>query len=219
MFVRDRMSTPAVTVSVDTPFQEALKLMQEKHFRRLPVVGHDGRLVGIVSERDLLHAAPSPATTLSVYELNYLLSKLKVNQLMTQPVQTVGEDTPIEEAARLMVEHRIGGLPVVDANRHVIGVITETDIFCAFVEMLGTEQPGVRVMLRVPAGKGVLAKMTQAIFDLDGNIVSVGTFGAMDGTEGAPTEGVLVKVTGVRAEQLVSALEALGDQVLDIRSV
>ena len=219
MFVRDRMSTPAVTVWADTPFQEALKLMQEKHFRRLPVVSHDGKLVGIVSERDLLHAAPSPATTLSVYELNYLLSKLKVDQLMTKRVFTVGEDTPIEDAAQCMVENRIGGLPVVDAHNHVVGVITETDIFRAFVEMLGTGQPGVRVMLRVPAGKGVLAKLTQAIFDLDGNIVSVGTFGSMDGDAQHPTEGLLVKVTGVRAEQLVPALEALGDHVLDVRSV
>jgi acetoin utilization protein AcuB len=156
---------------------------------------------------------------LSVYELTYLLSKLKVSQLMTAHVETVKGDTPIEQAAQRMVEHRIGGMPVVDDHQHVVGVITETDIFRAFVEMLGTGQPGVRVMLRVPAGKGVLAKLTKAIFDLDGNIVSVGTFGALDGIADAPTEGLLVKVTGVRAEQLVSALEALGDHVLDIRSV
>ena len=219
MFVRDRMSAPAVTITPDTPFPDALKLMRERNFRRLPVVRHDSRLVGIVSESDLLHASPSPASTLSVYELNYLLSKLKVEQLMTAPVVTVQADTPIEEAAQVMVSHRIGGLPVVDGRGHVVGVVTETDIFRAFVEMLGTGLPGVRVMLRVPAGKGVLAKLSQAIFELDGNIVSVGTFGAMDGDALSASEGLLIKVTGVRAEQLVPALEALGDHVLDIRSV
>jgi acetoin utilization protein AcuB len=219
MFVRDRMSAPAVTVSRETPFQEALKLMQERHFRRLPVVGHDGRLVGIVAERDLLHASPSPATTLSVYELTYLLSKLKVEQLMTVPVISIGADMPLEEAAQAMMTHRIGGLPVVDGQGHVMGVITETDIFRAFAEMLGTGVAGVRVMLRVPAGKGVLAKLAQAIFELDGNIVSVGTFGALDTNGGPAGEGLLVKVTGVCADQLVPALEALGDQILDVRNV
>ena len=113
MLVSDRMSAPAVTVVLDTPFQDALRLMHERHFRRLPVVGKNNRLVGIVSERDLLHASPSPATSLSVWEMNYLLSKLTVDQLMTEHVITVGADTPIEIAARHMVEQhrRLYALP------------------------------------------------------------------------------------------------------------
>ena len=158
MFVRDRMSAPVITVGANTTFPDALQLMQEHQFRRLPVVNQDGVLVGIVSERDLLHASPSPATSLSVWEMNYLLAKLKVSQLMTKEVTSVTPETPIEIAARMLVEHRIGGMPVVDAKRHVVGVITETDIFKAFVDMLGTGQPGLRLMLRVPNGKGVLAR-------------------------------------------------------------
>ncbi len=215
MFVRDRMSTPAITISPETPFPDALQLMKEHKFHRLPVVDRDGVLVGIVSESDLLHASPSPASSLSVWEMNYLLAKLKISQLMTTKVVTVGPEMPIEIAARTLVEHSIGGMPVVDAARHVVGVITETDIFKAFVEMLGTGQPGIRLMLRVPNGKGVIAKLATAIADLSGNIVSLGTFGvAPDGNA-----LLLIKVTDVSQEQLVETLEALGDHVLDVRAV
>jgi len=215
MFVRDRMSSPVTTVTPDTPYQEALRLMRERKFRRLPVVDADQKLVGIVSERDLLHASPSPATSLSVWEMNYLLSKLKVEQLMTSKVVVVSPDTPLEEAARLMVEHRLGGLPVVDPQRQVVGLITETDIFKAFVEMLGTGQPGVRLTLQVYGGVGTLSKLTTAIAQLGGNIVSVGTFDVdLDGTA-----SLLIEVVGVREEQLVEALEALGDHVVDVRTI
>ena len=215
MFVRDRMSAPPVTVLPETSFQDALKMMQDGHFRRLPVVDETGKLVGIVSERDLLHAAPSPATSLSMWELNYLLARLTVGKLMTTHVITVTEDTPLEEAARLMVSHRIGGLPVVDGHRRVVGVITETDIFKAFVEMLGSGQPGLRLTLRVPNGKGVLAKLTTAISALDGNILSVGTFGVAENGDAS----LLIKVAGVNQTQLVETLEALGDHVVDVRMV
>lgn len=135
MLVADRMSKPAVTVTPDVPFQDALKLMRDHQFRRLPVVNREGKLVGIVSERDLLHAAPSSATSLSVWEVQYLLSRLQVRALMTKDVITTTPDIPLEEAAYLMAENKIGGLPVMDEHSRVIGVITETDIFRAFVEL------------------------------------------------------------------------------------
>jgi acetoin utilization protein AcuB len=215
MFVQDRMSSPAMTVTPDTPFQEALRLMREQKFRRLPVVNAEQKLLGIVSERDLLHAAPSPATSLSVWEMNYLLSKLKVEQLMAARVVTVTPGTPLEEAARLMVEHKIGGMPVIDAQQRVVGVITETDIFKAFVELLGSGQEGVRLTLQVPGGIGTLAKLTTAIAAVGGNIVSVGTYDV----DLAGTASLLIKVAGVRQEQLVETLEALGDHVVDVRTV
>ncbi|MFM7583470.1 MAG: CBS domain-containing protein [Caldilinea sp.] len=137
MLVRDRMTSPAVTVTAETPFQDALKLMRDRRLRRLPVVDSAGRVVGIVSESDLLHASPSPATSLSVWEVNYLLWKLKIGDIMTHRVLTIEEETPIEDAASLMVNNKIGGLPVVDGRDRLVGVITETDIFRAFVEMPG----------------------------------------------------------------------------------
>ena len=115
MLVKERMASPAVVVHPDTSFQDALKLMRDHKFRRLPVTDHEGRVVGIISERDLLHASPSPATSLSVWEVNYLLWKLKVSDIMTHQVISISPDAPIEDAASLLVARKIGGLPVVDA--------------------------------------------------------------------------------------------------------
>lgn len=140
MFVKDHMTTPVITLTPETPFQEALKLMREHKIRRIPLVDEKQRLVGIVSERDLLHAEPSPATSLSIWEMNYLLWKLKLGDVMSKDVITVTPLTPLQDAASLLIKHKIGGLPVLDAERHVVGVITETDIFKAFVALLSTEQ-------------------------------------------------------------------------------
>jgi acetoin utilization protein AcuB len=215
MLVRDRMTSPAITVHRDTPFQDALNLMREHKFRRLPVVDERGRLVGIVSERDMLHAAPSPATSLSVWEVNYLLWKLKIADVMTENVLTVAPDTPIEDAAQIMVSRKIGGLPVVDANGAVVGMITETDIFKAFTELLGGGEHGLRVEVSVPEEKGVLAQLTQAIFGMGGNIISLGTFDGADGGKRV----LLVKVSDVDKETLAAGLAALGDEVIDARIV
>jgi acetoin utilization protein AcuB len=215
MFVRDRMSTPAVTIRANTPFQDVLKLMRDRQFRRLPVVNKKGKLVGIVSERDLLHAAPSSATSLSIWEVHYLLAKIQVKEIMTKDLITTTPDTPVEDAARLMVTHKIGGLPVVDENNDVVGVITETDIFETFVEMFAGGQAGLRLTLEVPEQKGVLALLSKAISDLGGSIESVGTFYS----EAAGERGLVVKVRDVSKPQLVETLEALGDHVVDAREV
>jgi acetoin utilization protein AcuB len=215
MFVRDHMISPAVTVAPDIPFQDALKVMQERQLRRLPVVDKKGKLIGIVSERDLLYASPSPATTLSVWELTYLLSKIKVEELMTRDVVTTTPDTPIEDAASLMVEKKVGGLPVVDDDNKPVGIITDRDIFEAFVEMFGGGQPGLRLTLSVPQRKGVLAGLSQAIYELGGYIVSFGSFPI----PGKEEDGMVVKVQEVSQEQLVDTLENLGDHVIDAREV
>ena len=215
MLVRDRMSAPAVTIHTETPFQEAVKLMREKGFRRLPVVDKKGHLVGIVSERDLLHASPSPASSLSIWEMNYLLWKLKIEEVMSKQVISVAENAPIEEAARMMVDRKIGGMPVLGKDSTVIGVITETDIFKTFVEMLGSGEHGLRLLLDVPSQGGVLARLSQAIYDLGGNILSVGSLD--HGTD--DRRRLLIKVSGVSKEQLVETLEALDDHVLDAREV
>ena len=215
MFVRDRMNSPAVTVRANTPLQDALKLMRDRRFRRLPVVDKKGKLVGIVSERDLLHAAPSSATSLSVWEVYYLLAKLQVKRIMTKDVITTTPDTPVEDAARLMVTHKIGGLPVVDEHNGVVGVITETDIFKTFVEMFAGGQTGLRLTLEVPERKGALSMLSSAIFDLGGSIESVGSFSG----EVAGERRLVVKVRDVSKAQLVDTLEALGDHVVDARDV
>ena len=215
MLVRERMTTPAVTITPETPFQEALKLMRDKKFRRLPVVDSAGKIVGIVSERDMLHASPSPATSLSVWEVNYLLWKLKISDIMTHNVLTINQDTPIEDAANLMVTHKIGGVPVVDNSGKVVGVITETDIFKAFVEMLGGGEHGLRLTVQVPTGSGTLAKLAGKITELGGLILSVGSMDRE--TDGA--REIVVKVKGVTKDTLITALESIGDHVVDAREV
>jgi acetoin utilization protein AcuB len=215
MFVADRMSEPAVTITPDTLFEDALKLMRDHQFRRLPVVNREGKLVGIVSERDLLHAAPSSATSLSVWEVHYLLSKLQVRGLMTKDVITTTPGTPLEDAAALMAENKIGGLPVMDEHSHVIGVITETDVFRTFVELFAAGHPGLRLTLQVPERMGVLLELCRAVFDLGGSIVSVGSFSGHRSGE----RGLVVKVRDVDKDQLVSALETVGDHVTDARDV
>jgi acetoin utilization protein AcuB len=145
MLVRDYMSSPAVSILPETGVQEALRIMHERKFRRLPVIDKGGHLIGIVSERDLLYASPSPATSLSVWELNYLLAKLTISEIMTRSVLIIAPDVKLQEAARLMLRHKVGGLPVVDYNNHLIGVITETDIFRAFLQQLETTSETLKV--------------------------------------------------------------------------
>jgi acetoin utilization protein AcuB len=107
MLVKDRMSKNLITIAEDAPLADALQIIREKHVRRLPVLDRQGLMVGIVAEKDLLYASPSPATSLSVYELNYLLSKITVRNIMKREVVTVAEDTPLEDAARIMVAKKI----------------------------------------------------------------------------------------------------------------
>lgn len=131
MRVREWMSASPTTVPPRTPVPEARELMQRKVIRHLLVVEGE-RLLGIITDRDIRLNLPSPATSLSVWEINYLLTKLKVSEVMTKAVITVEPDRAIEDAARLMLEHRIGALPVTD-NGRLVGILTETDLLRAFV--------------------------------------------------------------------------------------
>jgi acetoin utilization protein AcuB len=206
------MSRHPITITADIHIDEALKVMRDNKVRRLPVVDKDGQLVGIVSEMDLLYASPSPATSLSVYEIHYLMARISVQDVMAKEVISVGEDTPLEEAARIMVDNKIGGLPVV-RNGTLVGIITETDLFKIFLELLGAREKGVRLTLQVPNRKGVLASLTGQIAQMGGDIISLGTFLGED-----PTEGLLtVKVAEVSRDQLVGALETSEMRLVDVR--
>ena len=134
MQVREHMSAPAIVVSPETPVARAMEILRSRRIGRLPVVA-DGRLVGIVSEPDLLRAMPSPATSLTVWEMPELLERLPVREVMTPDVVVVEPTTRVQDAAQLMVDRRIGGLPVVEDGR-VVGIITETDVFRVLVAIL-----------------------------------------------------------------------------------
>lgn len=212
MFVQERMTRHPITVEPDTSVTAALNFMRQNQVRRLPVLDKKGHLIGIVSEKDLLYASPSPATSLSVYEINYLLSKLTVKEVMTREVITVCDDCPLEEAARIMVDHRVGGLPVM-REEELVGIITETDLFKVFLEMLGAREQGLRVSLSVQDKPGVLAALAGAVSTAGGDIVSLGTFYGEDRAHGT----IAMKVRGVEAGPLREALENAGAQVLDMR--
>lgn len=130
--VRDWMTPSPISISPETVIVDAHKMMTDNQIRRLPVL-KQGKLVGIVTLGDVRGAEPSEATSLSIWELNYLLSRLTVEGLMTRDVVTVTPDTPITEAARLMLENRIAGLPVME-DQALVGIITESDIFRMVVE-------------------------------------------------------------------------------------
>lgn len=212
MLVRERMSSRPVTIGPDVPITEALRIMREKDVRRLPVLDEQGKLLGIVSEKDLLYASPSPATSLSIYEMHYLLARLKVQEMMTTAVITVTPDTPIEEAARIMVDHKIGGLPVIEGDA-LAGIITQTDVFEVLLELFGARYGGLRLTLEIPERKGEMARITTAIARLGGNILSIGTFLGDDPT----TALVTVKVEDVPAGDLEAAMDDLDVIIRDFR--
>lgn len=211
MFVGDRMSRPVISVSPEMPINDALAMFKKEHIRRAPVI-KDGKLAGIVSERDLLNASPSSATTLSIWEMNYLISKVKIKNVMTRKVITVNRDTPIEEAARIMADKKIGGMPVVDGER-VVGMITETDLFKVFLELMGARDKGVRVTATLEDKPGELAKVTKAIANAGGNFVS---FGFFDGDD-ASTKILTFKAEGIKPNDIKAALKDVVKKFWDIR--
>ena len=212
MLVKERMSHPVISVRPDMPILEALKLMQRERIRRMPVI-QDGKMLGIVSDKDLIHAAPSDATSLSVWEINYLVSKIHVKEVMTAHVLSVTEDTPIEEAARIMADNKIGGLPVM-SNGGVVGLITETDLFKILLELMGARETGVRVTVVVPDRPGELGELTQAITRAGGSFVSLGQFSGEDTTNRVVT----FKVTGISEAQARDAVMPVVERVVDVRT-
>jgi acetoin utilization protein AcuB len=212
MLVGERMTQRPVTVTEDTPVGRALEMMRREKVRRFPVVDKHGKLEGIVSEEDLVYAAPSPATTLSIFEIHTLLARVKVSDVMTREVVTVSEDTPLEEAARIMADNGVGGLPVMRDDL-LVGIITETDIFKVFLEMLGGRDDGIRLSVQVPHEKGVLAKIASEIAGMGGNIVALGTVHGDDPAHYRLT----FKVADVSQDQLVAAMKNLDLEVLDAR--
>src|SRR5512136_2127797 len=213
MLIRERMTRSPVLCTPDMRVSDAFDLMKKQRIRRMPVVDKNGKLVGIVSDKDLLRVTPSPATTLSAYEIPYLLSKVKVSDVMTKKVITVAEDTPIEDAARIMVDNKIGGLPVVNESNTVVGIITETDIFKTFLELIGARKPGVRITMYVKDVRGELARIARAVADVGGNIVATVE---VPGTDSTNYE-VLLKVTEASKEVVVEALKPIAVRIVDVR--
>lgn len=211
MFVGERMSHPVITVSPETPVHDALAMFKKEHIRRAPVV-KNGKMVGIVSEKDLLNASPSPVTSLSVWEMNYLISKVTVKQVMSKKVISVDFNTPIEEAARIMADKKLGGLPVMRSGK-LVGIITETDLFKIFLELMGARAKAMRVTAEIDDKPGTLARVTKAIAEAGGNFISFGQFSGDD-----PSSKILTfKVAGLKKEEISKVLGKAVKKFWDIR--
>jgi len=213
MLVKDRMSRPPITVRDNVGVEDALRLMHNEDVRRLPVMDKRGRMVGIVSELDLLKVSPSPATSLSVYEIPYLLAKVKMKDVMTADVISVTEGTPLEEAARVMADNKIGGLPVM-RDDELVGIITETDLFKTFLEMLGGREEGVRISMYVPDEEGMLAKITSKVSEMGINITALSTIMGEDPSSYLVTMRV---EEDADMDALIAAVEEMGLELEDAR--
>lgn len=216
MLVKNWMTPAPLTITPDTPVLDALRLLKERGFRRLPVVEGSGasatRLSGIVTDKDLKDAMPSKATTLSIWELNYLLSKLTVREVMAKPVITARMDETLEDAALRMQEHKIGGLPVLDNGGALVGIITITDVLGALTEVLGLSEGGVRITVDMPDVPGSLIKAANAV--LPSNIVSVATGGNVNGRR-----RFVMRVNGEGVDTLLERLKSADVDVTDMHGM
>lgn len=214
MLIKQRMSHPVKTIEADVPVIEALKRMKHDRLSSYPVVNSHGKLIGIVSETDLIKASPSDATTLSVWEVNTLLSKITVGKVMTTNVITIPEDTVVEEAARVMVDNDIDGLPVMRGNE-LVGFIAEGDLFSLFMEMLGARNSGIRVSVLIKDEEGMLVQLSRRIFEAGGNLVAFSTFLG----ESTQTREMVFKVNGLDENAIVEAVKPVVEKILDVRTM
>lgn len=212
MIVKTVMTQDVVSVCPETRLTEARALMTRKAISKLPVLSKSGQLVGIITKNDLAKASPSQATTLDMYELGYLLSKLTVEKAMTRKVITVDENEVIEEAARIMVDNQIGCLPVM-SNGVLAGIVTESDLFHLFTEMFGARQKGVRVNLAMNDEVGQVASIAAKIAEVKGNIVSIVTRESKE----KGFRRLTIKATGISIEDMKRVLNECSLQADDIR--
>lgn len=207
MHVRSRMTPNPVTITRQTTVAEALDLMRQHNVRRLPVMDKE-HLVGIVTDRDLSRVSPSPATSLSIFEINYLLAKMRIDDVIPkkQRVISISPDAYVEEAALLMREHKIGALPVVEDD-HLVGIITETNIFDAFLDLLGVKGSGSRITLEVEDKPGVLADIAEIIKNAGSNISRLAVVHEEEKTY------LVIRLTSMEAAPIAELLKKAGYQV------
>ena len=210
-----RIMTPnPITVEAQSSVGDAQALMKKEQIHRLPVIDRHKRLVGIVSEKDLLYASPSPASTLSAFEMGALLGKLTVERVMTKKVVTVQEDTLLEDAARLLIDNNIGGVPVLQGDR-IVGIVTESDVFRLFIELFGARRKGLRATLLLPDKSGEIAAMTGALAESGANIVSLGTFPG----DSPDTALGVIKVDRISKADFEKVVAPFVNEIRDIREV
>ena len=172
MLVKNWMSKNVVTIDVDASMQDATMLMKLHDIRMIPVV-EKGDLVGIITDRDLKKASASDATSLEIHELLFLLSKIKVKEIMTKDPITITPDWSIEETAELLLKHKISGVPVIGGKKTIAGVITQTDVFRVLIALTGIEQGGIQFSFKVADRPGSIKEIADVIRNFGGQIISI----------------------------------------------
>ncbi len=214
MIIERRMTRNPVTATPDMSIAEASSLMKQEKVHRLPVLDKDKKLVGLLTEKDILYASPSPASSLSIHEMAYLLSKLTVKKLMSKNVVTINKDTTVEEAARMMVDQDLSCLPVLEGDK-LIGIVSKSDMFKILLELFGARHFGIRVSFVVEDKPGTIAKISQALSEQNIDIITFGTFMGTDPTNAICT----VKVQGASISKVVEIIKPFVSQLLDVREV
>ena len=214
MIIERRMTKNPVTINPEASVVEASELMKKEKVHRLPVLDRDKNLIGVISEKDILFATPSPASSLSIHEMAYLLSKLTVRKLMTKNPVTISRTTTVEEAARLMVDQDLSCLPVVEEGK-LVGIVSKSDMFKILLELFGARHFGVRLSFLVDDKPGTIAAVSRAISDAGYDIISFGTFMGTDPSNAICT----IKIQGCTREALLDLISPLVKEILDIREV
>jgi acetoin utilization protein AcuB len=213
MLVKEVMTPHPVVIEPDIPVTRAQRLMKEDNIRHLPVVREGKGLVGLITRDALNRALPSELSSLSVWEINYQLARIKARDVMVKKIITVTEDVTVEDAARIMIDRKIGSLPVM-RDGQLVGIVTDIDLLGALSNLMGWRQPGVRVTVQVPDKKGQLAKVATAIAKEGGLLVGGGSYPAIEPLKA----NIVFKVRNVSLDDLVALLEGMEDvQILDIR--
>ena len=181
MPVQNWMTTDVVSVGPDTSLLKVGKLMKDHHIRRIPVVDDNGQVVGIISDRDVRDASPSKATTLDMYEMHYLLAELKAKNIMTAKPITVEPTDTVEQAALIMLDNKVGGLPVVDDNGKLVGIISDHDVFKALVDITGARMGGLQFAIELPDQPGTARPLFDLLRAHNARLLSVLTVSNADG--------------------------------------
>lgn len=209
MLIREWMTRTVITVTPDTSMMKASKLMKENGIRRLPVIDGAGKIVGIISDRDLKEASPSKATTLDMHELYYLLSEIKVKDIMTRDPICVRPDDTVEKVALLMIEKRIGGMPVVDEEGKLIGIVTDSDIFKVLIAITGVRNGGVQFAFELENKPGTLKPIIDAMRELNASIDAILT---SDATGSPDTRRVFIRIMPMDRAEENRVIDAIKDR-------
>jgi acetoin utilization protein AcuB len=215
MLVKDQMTPNPICGHPEMPVTEAQALMQENNIRHLPILDDEKKLVGLITQRALMNAVPSDISKFSPFVVNYVLAKIKARNIMVKDVITISEDTPFEEAARIMADRRIGCLPVM-RDGELVGIISDNDLFTIMVGLLGARREGVRVTVNQPDRAGEVARISRAIAEKGGYLSVFVTYPTPDPAIWAS----VLKVTNLPQETVVETLSSLPDiKVQDVREV